>query len=222
MSKHAASHGVSQLRGEALRYQVGSQVILDGIDVQADAGAMLAVSGPSGAGKSSLLGLLAGLLRPTAGTVTLDGTPVVVGDVALRRRVGLVLQGYGLVSALTARENVSITLQARKLDRAQIRTRTAEALESVGITAVADHLIEDLSGGQQQRVAIARAIVGSPDVLVADEPTSELDADNRGRVIDLLATAARNGTIVVIASHDRDVVACCDDELRLEAGALVH
>ena len=113
-------------------------------------------------------------------------------------------------------------MQARKISRFDVRTRTAAALESVGLTAVADHLIEDLSGGQQQRVAIARALVGEPAVLVADQPTSELDADNRGRVIDLLVAAAQAGTIVVVASHDHDVVERCDDQLQLEAGALVR
>lgn len=209
------------LLGEQLEYRVGDRQILRGIDVHADAGTMLAVSGPSGAGKSTLLGVLAGLIKPSGGRVSLDGHDVVPGNVTLRRRIGLVLQGYGLVSALTARENVSIILQARRMPRHQVRARTATVLEEVGLTDVAEHLIEDLSGGQQQRAAVARALVGEPEVIIADEPTSELDAENRVRMIDLLTAAANRGAIVVIASHDPDVVERCGDVLHLEGGVVV-
>jgi putative ABC transport system ATP-binding protein len=203
------------LTGTGLRYQVAGRTVFDRVDVRAGAGRMLAVCGPSGAGKSSLLALLGGLLAPSAGTVELDGAAVAVGDLALRRRVALVLQGYGLVTALTARENVAITLQARALPRAEVRTRTAATLESVGLADVADHLIEDMSGGQQQRVAVARALVAAPEVLLADEPTAELDADNRERILTLLTGVARRGAIVAIASHDPEVVERCDDVLAL-------
>jgi putative ABC transport system ATP-binding protein len=182
---------------------------------------MLAVCGPSGAGKSSLLSVLGGLLAPSGGAVSLDDAPVRVGDLALRRRVALILQGYGLATALTARENVAISLQARGVPRDEVRRRTETALAEVGLAEVADHLIEDMSGGQQQRVAVARALVAAPDVLLADEPTAELDADNRERIIDLLAGVARAGSIVVIASHDPDVVERCDDVLELDAGKVV-
>lgn len=211
----------SVLLGEGLEYRVADRAILDGVDVRADAGEMLAVSGPSGAGKSTLLGVLAGLIKPTNGQVSLDGSPVGTGDVALRRRIGLVLQGYGLVSALTARENVSIILQAQRLPRDEVRARAAEVLDQVGLTDVAEHLIEDLSGGQQQRAAVARALVGQPDVLVADEPTSELDAENRARMIDLLATAADRGAIVIVASHDPDVTERCGAVVHLDGGLVV-
>ena len=125
-----------------------------------------------------------------------------VGDFDLRRRIAVVLQGYGLVTALTGRENIAITLQARGASRDQVRERTAEVLEQVGLSDVADHLIEDMSGGQQQRVAVARALVGAPEVVLADEPTAELDAENRERIVALLTEHARSGAIVVIASHD--------------------
>jgi putative ABC transport system ATP-binding protein len=132
-----------------------------------------------------------------------------------------VLQGYGLVTALTARENVAIALQASATARDEVRQRTAATLESVGLADVADHLIEDLSGGQQQRVAVARALVTAPDLLCADEPTAELDAENRERIMVLLVAAARRGSIVVIASHDPDVIERCDDVLELDAGRVV-
>jgi ABC-type lipoprotein export system ATPase subunit len=206
------------LTADGLRYDVGGRAVLDGVDLRAGAGRMLAICGPSGAGKSSLLALLGGLLAPSAGDVHLDGVPVRVGDLRVRLSVSLVLQGYGLVTALTGRENVAITLQARGVPRDQVRQRTAVALAAVGLSDVADHLIEDMSGGQQQRVAVARALVAAPEVLLADEPTAELDADNRERVLDLLTDVARRGSIVVIASHDPDVIARCDDVLELDAG----
>jgi ABC-type lipoprotein export system ATPase subunit len=207
------------LMGTALRYEVDGRAVLDGVDLQVNAGRLLAVRGPSGAGKSSLLALLGGLLPPAAGRVTLDGAPV--ADRGTRLRLAMVLQGYGLVTALTARENVAVALQARGVPRAEVRRRTAAALADVGLTEVAEHLVEELSGGQQQRVAVARALAVAPDVLLADEPTAELDAENRERVVDLLEAVARAGSVVVIASHDPDVVERCDDVLTLDAGRVV-
>lgn len=204
------------LTGSDLRYVVGDRTIFDGISVQASSGRVLAVRGPSGSGKSSLLTMLGGLVAPTAGTVTLDDARVAPSsDVALRRRFGFVLQGYGLVAALTARENVAVVLQAARLPRTEVRSRVQAVLERVRLAPVADQLAEDLSGGQQQRVAVARALVSAPDVFLADEPTAELDADNRALIISLLIERARNGSVVVIASHDPDVVEACDDVLDL-------
>lgn len=204
------------LTGTDLRYAVGGRTILDGISVQASSGRILAVRGPSGSGKSSLLTMLGGLVAPSGGTVTLDGARVTPSsDVALRRRFGFILQGYGLVAALTARENVAVVLQAARVPRAEVRSRVQAVLERVLLAPVADHLIEDLSGGQQQRVAVARALVTAADVFLADEPTAELDADNRGLIVSLLIERARTGAVVVIASHDPDVVDACDDILDL-------
>jgi len=209
------------LVGAGLSYTVADRAIIDTVNVTAGAGRLLAVCGPSGAGKSSLLGLLGGLLTPSAGTVSLDGRQIRPSDARVRRSIATVLQGYGLVSALTARENVAISLQARRAPRGEVRQRTDEALEQVGLADVADHLIEDMSGGQQQRVAVARALAMAPEVLLADEPTAELDAENRERVVDLLVRLGRSGAIVVIATHDPDVIDRCDDVLELDAGRVV-
>ena len=204
------------LTGSDLHYAVGDRTILDGISVHASSGQVLAVRGPSGSGKTSLLSLLGGLVAPSGGTVTLDAATVTPGiDLALRRRIAFVLQGYGLVAALTARENVAVVLQAARVPRAEVRSRVQAVLERVGLAPVADHLVEDLSGGQQQRVAVARALVTAADVFLADEPTAELDADNRGLIVSLLLERARAGAVVVIASHDPDVVDACDDVLDL-------
>jgi putative ABC transport system ATP-binding protein len=204
------------LTGTNLRYAVGNQTILNGISVQASSGQVLGVRRPSGSGKSSLLTMLGGLIAPTDGTVTLDGGRVTpTSDLALRRRFGFVLQGYGLVAALTAHENVAVVLQEARLPRAQVRSRVQAVLERVRLAPVAEHLIEDLSGGQQQRVAVARALVTAADVVLADEPTAELDAENRALIVSLLVERARAGAAVVIASHDPDVIAVCDDVLDL-------
>jgi putative ABC transport system ATP-binding protein len=204
------------LAGTDLRYAVEGRTIIDGISIQASSGRVLAVRGPSGSGKSSLLSMLGGLIAPSGGTVTLDGVPVTPnGDVGLRRRLGMVLQGYGLVAALTARENVAVVLQAAGVPQAEVRARVQAVLERVNLAPVADHLVEDLSGGQQQRVAVARALVTAADVILADEPTAQLDADSRGLIVSLLVERARTGAAVVIASDDPDVVAACDDILDL-------
>jgi putative ABC transport system ATP-binding protein len=120
-----------------------------------------------------------------------------------------------LVAALTAHENVAVVLQAAGVPRAEVRSRVQAVLEHVRLAPVCDHLIEDLSGGQQQRVAVARALVTAADVLLADEPTAQLDADNRELIVSLLIERARSGAVVVIASHDPDVVDAWDDVLDL-------
>lgn len=191
--------------------RAGREVLVD-VSLTARAGAVLAVTGPSGAGKSSLLALLAGLERPDAGAIRRSPD---------RPSYGLVLQGYGLVSVLTAAENVEIAVQSSGLRRAEVRRRSAEALADVGLTEVADHLVEQLSGGQQQRVAVARALVADPDLLVADEPTAELDATSRSRILALLFRTAQRGAIVVLATHDRSVADLCPDEIALEGGRVV-
>ena len=204
------------LTGSHLRYAIGERTILDDVSMHASSGRVLAVRGPSGSGKSSLLAMLGGLLAPSGGTITLDGARVIPkSDVALRRRFGFVLQGYGLVAALTARENVAVVLQAARMPSPQVCSRVQAVLERVRLAPVADHLVEDLSGGQQQRVAVARALVTAADVLLADEPTAELDAENRGLIVSLLIERARAGAAVVIASHDPEVVDACDDVLDL-------
>src|SRR4051794_5556940 len=156
-------------------YGRGGRGVLDGVSVALEAGETLAVVGPSGSGKSSLLAVLGGLEAPDSGVVRLDGQPLKAGNIAQRRRLGLVLQGDGLLSLLTAAENVEVALQARGTTGCCARTRAAESLADLHVSDVAGKLLEKLSGGQQQRVAIARALVTQPDVVLADEPTAELD-----------------------------------------------
>ncbi|HEU5267041.1 MAG TPA: ATP-binding cassette domain-containing protein [Jatrophihabitans sp.] len=198
---------------DRVSYARNDRTILDAVSVLVQPGESLAVVGPSGSGKSSLLAVLAGLERPDSGSV--------------RRgcdREGLILQGYGLVSVLSAAENVEVPLQAGVLGSLPppvVRVTAAAALESVGLAAVADHLIEELSGGQQQRVAIARAVAVDPDVVFADEITAELDHEWKDRVVDLLLDVARRGGIVVLATHDPQIAARCSTIVRLVDGRVV-
>jgi putative ABC transport system ATP-binding protein len=202
----------------------GGRRILDGVDVLAQPGRILAVTGPSGSGKSTLLSVLAGQVRADEGEVRL-------GDRAVGERarpagpepvLGMVLQGYGLLPVLTAAENVELPLQLRGVPRAQVRARAARALVRAGLGEVVegagDRLAEELSGGQQQRVAVARGLVVDPDVLLADEPTSELDAATRDVVVAALREEADLGATVVLATHDPEVAAVCDAELHLVDG----
>ncbi len=183
--------------------------VVDDVDVDVDAGRILGVTGPSGSGKSTLLAVLAGLIAPDAGTV----------DPADRSgRTGIVLQGYGLLPVLTAFENVELPLQLRGTDPSRVRERAARALSRAGLDDAGDRLAEELSGGQRQRVAVARALVTEPDLLVADEPTAELDADTAALVLAALRAEADTGAAVVLATHDPDVAALCDSTLHLVDG----
>ena len=202
------------LRATDFRYARAHTTILDGVSVEIHPGEVLAVMGPSGSGKSSLLALLAGLERPDSGTVTLRGEPLT----GVPASFGIVLQGYGLVNLLTAAENVEVALQARGLPASFVRARAASVLRRVGLTHVADHLVEELSGGQQQRVAVARALATDPGVLIADEVTAELDSATKEVVAGLVLDRARHGTAVVLATHDPTLAARCHRQLRIVDG----
>jgi len=212
------------LTGTELRLVRSGQTILAGVTLGAVRGEMLAIVGPSGSGKTSLLSLLGGLVRPDDGTVFFDGAVLpVLGRRragASQARIGVVLQGHGLVPVLSAAENVEVVLQARGMGGEAVRDAAAEVLDLVLLGDVADRLVERLSGGQQQRVAVARALVGQPDLLVADEPTSELDEDTRDHVVRQLRSEAERGAVVVVATHDPDIVASCDRAMQVEAGHL--
>ncbi|MGH7643035.1 MAG: heme ABC exporter ATP-binding protein CcmA [Candidatus Dormibacteria bacterium] len=206
---------------EAVRVvvEIGSRTILEGVDFRVEAGEMVAVTGPSGSGKTTLLMLLAGLQEPRSGEIRVDD--VLIARLArARQRIGIILQNHGLVSILTAAENVALPLQVREMAPTEIEKHTQEALLAVGLEESADHLVQDLSGGQQQRVGVARALAGDPELLIADEPTSELAAADRVKVLALLREHASQGRIVVIASHDGDVVHACDRSLRLMDGRM--
>jgi putative ABC transport system ATP-binding protein len=192
--------------------------ILDGVSLSASSGRMLAVTGPSGAGKTTLLSVLGGLLRPHAGAASYDEGAVGTGNGEPRPGTALVLQTYGLVPTLTAEENLSIALRGRNVEPREAVQRATAALERLGVGDLTDRLIAELSGGQRQRVAVARALAVEADVLLADEPTSELDETNRDLVVAELRAEADRGAVVVVATHDAEVAAQCDDEVHLVDG----
>jgi len=196
------------------------RAILQGVSLRASGGRMLAVVGPSGSGKTTLLGVLAGLVRADEGAVRLDGVPV-DGSVEQRRSFGFLLQTHALLPVLTAAENVQVALRARGVAPDDARERAIGALQDVGLGEALHRPVERLSGGQQQRVALARALAPDPAVLLADEPTSELDATTRDRMLDLVAALAAEGRVVVLATHDPEVADRCPDRIDLRDGALV-
>jgi len=203
--------------GVTVGYGRDEPVLVD-VSVTLEPGYLLAVTGPSGAGKSTLLGAMAGLLRPRAGTVAVDGAALRDRDHAVAQGIVLVPQDNGLAAILTAGENIQVALIARGATPAEARRLTVESLDQLGLTGQANQLVEELSGGQQQRTAVARGLALSGDALLADEVTSELDATNRQRVIDLLRAEAERGVAVVLATHDPDAAAACDAELHLVDG----
>jgi putative ABC transport system ATP-binding protein len=215
MSRHRAE---TRLTAGGLRVAFGGRTVLDGVDLAVRSGQLLAVTGPSGAGKSTLVWALAALRAPDEGQVLLDGEPLGDRDAAAAAGVVVVPQGNALASVLTAIENVVVPLLADGQSGVQARSRSAAALEAVGLGQSGQQLVEELSGGQQQRVAVARGLAQAGRVLLADEPTSELDAVNRGRVVALLRAEADRGAIVVLATHDPLAAAECDGELHLDAG----
>jgi putative ABC transport system ATP-binding protein len=199
--------------------------ILRGIDLDIARGEALGLVGPSGSGKTSLLMLLAGLERATGGTIELDGQTITTLDedalAHMRRaRVGIVFQAFHLIPTMTALENVAVPLELA--GRRDAMTRAKAALDAVGLSHRLTHLPSRLSGGEQQRVAIARACAPEPVMLLADEPTGNLDGATGEQVIELLfAQRARMGTTLLLITHDRALAARCDREVRLADGKIV-
>ncbi|MBZ0160187.1 ABC transporter ATP-binding protein [Candidatus Methylomirabilis sp.] len=193
---------------------------LDGVTLAIGSGEFVALVGPSGCGKSTLLNLMAGIDRPTSGEVWLDGERLdCLSDDSLARlrrsKVGIVYQFFNLLPTLTARENVALPLLLNGLKRREIEERVEQGLQRVGLTHRAEHWPHELSGGEQQRVAIARAIVAGPRVVLADEPTGNLDSVAGGAVLDLLDELHQDhGQTIVLATHSQEAVR--------RAGRIVH
>ena len=196
--------------------------ILRGIDLEIDKGEAVGLVGPSGSGKTSLLMVLAGLERATSGSVALDGQEITrLNEDALaklrRDQVGIVFQSFHLIPTMTALENVAIPLELAGVRDAGARARAA--LHSVGLAHRLTHLPGQLSGGEQQRVALARAFAPEPALLLADEPTGNLDHATGEAVIDLLfALRQRTGTTLLLITHDRELAARCDRQVHLSDG----
>jgi len=200
---------------------------LRGVSLRIDPGDYVAVVGPSGSGKSTLMHLLGGLDRPTGGVLRVDGRDVsALTDEALaglrNAAIGFVFQSFQLLARTTAVDNVALPLVYRGIGRAERRRRAAAALESVGLGHRLGHRPNQLSGGEQQRVAIARALVGEPRVLLADEPTGNLDTASGHEVLAVLERLnAERGTAVVLVTHDREIAARARRRVYVRDGRLV-
>ena len=212
----------ADLAVESVTYQPGpsAPVLLDGVSVTFPAGQVTAVSGPSGSGKTTLLSVAGGLVAPTSGSATYAGRPTWQGNGDPRPEIVFVLQVYGLVPILSARENVAIALRARGTPWTEATDRAEAALARFDIADLGDRQVEELSGGQMQRVACARALVVGAPVLLADEPTSELDQGNVEVVLEALRAEAARGCVVVIATHDPAVEEAADHRVAIDGGRL--
>ena len=198
---------------------------LDGIDLSIHPGEYVAISGPSGCGKSTLLSILGLLDSPTTGDYTLNGRPVARLNQAHRartrnREIGFIFQSFNLIGDLTVHENVDLPLSYRGMDSAERRGRVTEALEMVEMAHRAKHLPSQLSGGQQQRVAVARAVAGQPSILLADEPTGNLDSKNGEAVMALMQTLHDEGSTICIVTHDPRYAEHAEREIRLFDGRI--
>jgi putative ABC transport system ATP-binding protein len=210
-------------------YRRGENVIkpLDQLDLDVEAGTFLALMGPSGSGKTTLLNLIAGIDSPTSGSLKIDGREL--SSMSRSRLsswraeyIGYIFQLYNLVPVLTAYENVELPLLLHSLSRKRRHERVATALDLVGLTDRYDHFPRQLSGGQEQRVAIARAIVADPKIIVADEPTGDLDAHAAAQVMSLLKRLHEElGKTLIMVTHDPKTAAVADKVVHLEKGRLV-
>lgn len=204
------------VRDVQVRY--GDVVALRGVSFSARPGDFVAVTGHSGAGKTTVINAIAGIVEPASGEIDLGAGR---GSVRDPRAVAIIPQGNGLASVLTAYENVLAPLRARGYAPAEAAERATAALASVGLGESGTHLVEELSGGQQQRAAVARGLAIESLVLLADEPTSELDHDNRERVLALLRARADAGGIVVMTTHDPEAAERADHVIELDDGEVV-
>lgn len=219
---------IIELKNVVRSLPLGSQTIhiLRDITFTAEAGEWIALSGPSGSGKSTLLGLIGGIDQPNAGTVIIDGVDITrLPEAKLahirNEKLGIVFQSFNLISTMTAQQNVEVPLYISP-KRHQARQIAKQTLEMVGLGDRLNHLPGQLSGGQQQRVAIARALVNQPRILLADEPTGNLDSTTSEQVLDLLAKLRQQlGLTVIMVTHDPRIAARADRALHMVDGQFV-
>jgi putative ABC transport system ATP-binding protein len=200
--------------------------ILHPLSIQIPHGEFVAIVGPSGSGKSTLLGLIAGLDAPSSGSVVIDTVDITrLDEDSLARlrgeKIGFVFQFFHLIPSLTAYENVAVPMEIAGID--DVRGRAERLLEEVGLTGRAHHYPSQLSGGEQQRVALARALANNPPIVLADEPTGNLDSANGRHIMDLLRTIhGRRGTTIVLVTHDAELAAMADARLLMRDGRVVE
>jgi putative ABC transport system ATP-binding protein len=223
------SEPVLRLDAVERTYHMGGEEVhaVRGVSLTIDAGDYVAIVGPSGCGKSTLLNLLGAIDRPDSGHVYLDGRDVgALGDgeaTALRlRRIGFVFQRFHLLAALSARENVELPMSEAGVGRAERAARARELLAYVGLAAREKHRPPQLSGGEQQRVAIARALANRPALILADEPTGELDARTGAEIAALFRRLNDDGTTLVVVTHDEDLAGAAKRTIHMRDGVVVR
>ena len=224
----AARKSIVEVRGLRKTYKRDKQevTVLDGIDLDIPEGAFEVLMGPSGSGKTTLLNLIAGIDEPTSGTLRVAGQDIArMGETERAswraRNIGFIFQFYNLMPVLTAAENVELPLLLTKLSKAERKRRVEVALKLVGLQDRMDHTPRQLSGGQQQRVAIARAIVADPQIIVADEPTGDLDRKSAEEVLQLLTTLNETmGKTIIMVTHDPHAASVAKVQRRLDKGLL--
>ena len=218
-----------ELSGIKKIYQVGGQEVaaLAGIDLTIDTGEFAALMGPSGSGKSTLMNILGCLDRPTSGSYKLDGDEVANlsdDDLAAtrNRRIGFVFQNFNLLSRITAAENVALPLVYAGVGRSERAERAQKVLQAVGLADRADHQPNELSGGQRQRVAIARALVNDPHILMADEPTGNLDTKSTREIMDIFENLHEAGRTIILVTHEPEIAACASRQLLVRDGQITR
>jgi len=219
---------IASVRGVTRNYQQGSHTVraLRGVDLDVQPGDYLALMGPSGSGKSTLLNLLGGLDLPTDGTVSIEGrelsamSPAELSDMR-RDRLGFIFQAYNLIPVLSAYENAEFVLLLRGMSAAERQQEVNQTLAAVGLQGMEHRRPNELSGGQQQRVAVARAIAGKPALVLADEPTANLDSETGNALIDLMKQLNQDlGITFIFATHDPKVMHAANRVVRLEDGQI--
>lgn len=206
-------------------YQIGKikVEVLKGVNLTVAKGQFVAICGPSGSGKTTLLNIVSGIDRPTRGKAIVLGHDLTVQDEDFLsefrcNNVGFVFQSYNLVSTLTVAENIAFPMEWRRKPETEIEKRVTELLETVGMQHRAHHFPAQLSGGEQQRVAFARALANDPPLILADEPTGNLDAENGRKITQILQMLKTQGKTVIVATHDPELMRSSDQILHLEAG----
>ena len=199
--------------------------VLKGIALNVAKGEFVAICGPSGSGKTTLLNLISGIDRPSSGKIFVLGQDLTVQDEDFLAdfrcsNIGFVFQSYNLVSTLTVAENVAFPMEWSRKPEVEIERRVQELLETVGLQNRANHFPAQLSGGEQQRVAFARALANDPELILADEPTGNLDTENGQKIRQVLRMLKDNGKTVIVATHDQELIQLADRTLCLEDGRL--
>ena len=220
---------VIELSGIKKIYQVGGQEVaaLAGFDLNISKGEFAALRGPSGSGKSTLMNILGCLDRPTVGSYKLDGQEVanLTDDelaVTRNRRIGFVFQNFNLLSRISAADNVALPLVYAGVGRREREEKAKKILDAVGLGDRADHQPNELSGGQRQRVAIARALVNDPHIIMADEPTGNLDTKSTKEIMEIFQGLHQEGRTIILVTHEPDIAACASRQLLVRDGLITR